>query len=196
MQLFYQVRGGRALVYLLDERGSLFHQTVAFHDRQTLLGQFRHFMEAMRYRLRNMNLPNSLSDDEDFQYYQVHRDNMDQHALEAVKTIPFATERHYMDVQVIGDLEDKQHSSFSIFCGKEEFSALEFGERIFEKVAEHITFRRKSGNTYPIYITDIDVTPSMLGTDSVDGVQSIHFLNYKKRIESLLNEALQKIRNK
>jgi hypothetical protein len=32
----------------------------------------------------------------------------------------------------------------------------------------------------------------MLDSDGLDGVQSIHFLNYKKRIESLLNEALQK----
>jgi hypothetical protein len=32
----------------------------------------------------------------------------------------------------------------------------------------------------------------MLDSDGVDGVQSIHFLNYKKRIESLLNESLQK----
>jgi adenylate cyclase class 1 len=99
--------------------------------------------------------------------------------------------RRYLDVQVIGSLEDERHGSFSIFCGNREFSALEFGEQIFQRVAEHISRKRGGGGGYPIYITDIDVNPAMLGTDNVNGVQSIHFLNYKKRIESLLNEALQ-----
>jgi hypothetical protein len=35
----------------------------------------------------------------------------------------------------------------------------------------------------------------MLGSDKTDGVQTIHFLNYKKRIESLLNEALQNLKS-
>ena len=51
-----------------------------------------------------------------------------------------------------------------------------------------------SGASYPIYITDIDVNAAMLGTDKTDGVQTIHFLNYKKRIEGLLNEALQSLK--
>ena len=71
---------------------------------------------------------------------------------------------------------------------------LEFGDRIFQEVASHITARRESGTHYSIYITDIDLSTSMLGTDGTDGVQTIHFLNYKKRIESLLNEALQKVK--
>ncbi|HHJ16994.1 MAG TPA: class I adenylate cyclase [Gammaproteobacteria bacterium] len=195
VQMFYLLRGGRAQVYILDERGSLFHQSVAFHDRQTLLGQFHNFLDSIRYRLRNMSLPNSLAGDEDFQFFQVCRDSQDQYVLEPVNAAYYSDTHCYMDVQVIGDLEDNNHGSFSIFCGKREFSALEFGDRIFQEAAEHITRKRGSGSNYPIYITDIDVNPGMLVRDNPDGgVQTIHFLNYKKRIESLLNEALQKHR--
>ena len=104
----------------------------------------------------------------------------------------YADKPGFMDVQVIGSFDDERHGSFSIFCDNHEFSALEYGDALFGKVAEHITRRRESGTHYPIYITDIDVNPAMLGSDMVDGVQTAHFLNYKKRIESLLNEALQK----
>ena len=195
LQMFYQVRGGRAQVYILDERGSLFHQRVAFHDRQTLLGQFQNFLDTMRYRLRNMNVPNSLQEDENFLYYQINRDNQDQYVLEPIKAMPYSDTHRYMDVQVIGDVEDEQHGSFSIFCGNREFSVLEFGNKLFGTVAEHIIRKRCSGNNYPIYITDIDVNPTLLTKGSPDGVQSVHFLNYKKRIESLLNEALQNNKN-
>ncbi len=194
VQLFFKVQGPRAHVYVLDERGSLFHQCVAFHDRQTLLGQFQQFLEAVRYRLQNMSLPNSLSDHDDVQYYQVTRDAQNQQKLELLKAGVIAGKSAFMDVQVIGDLDDGRHGSFSIFCGNREFSALEYGDRLFQEVAMHITHKRSSGSSYPIYITDIDVNFAMLGSDKADGVQTIHFLNYKKRIESLLNEALQNIR--
>ncbi len=191
LQMFYQVRGGRAQVYILDERGSLFHQRVAFHDRHTLLGQFQKFLDNMRHRLRNMNVPYSLQEDEDFLYYQISHDSQDQYVLEPVKITTYSGTHRYMDVQVIGHLEDEQHGSFSIFCGNREFSALEYGNKLFGKVAEHITKKRQSGSNYPIYITDIDVNPTLLINENPEGLQSVHFLNYKKRIESLLNEALQ-----
>jgi adenylate cyclase class 1 len=149
----------------------------------------------MRYRLRNMNVPNSLQEDKDFLYYQINRDNQEQYVLEPVKAIPYSDAHRYMDVQVIGDLNDQKNGSFSIFCGSREFSALEFGNKLFGKVAEHITRKRRSGSNYPIYITDIDVNPALLINGSPDGVQSIHFLNYKKRIECLLNEALKNSKN-
>lgn len=100
-----------------------------------------------------------------------------------------------MDVQVIGDLENGGRGSLCIFCDDNEFSMLDHGDRLFHRVAEHIYGKRRSGAAYPIYITDIDINPAMLGTDNLIGVQSIHFLNYKKRIESHLNEALKTLRS-
>lgn len=194
IQFFYQLKGGRALVYILDERGSLYHQSVAFHDRHTLLGQFQRFLDSVRYRMRNLNLEHSLSDRDELQYFQINRNAIGEYVLESVQAPSYASASRYLDVQVIGSLRDAQHCSLSIFCGDREFSALEYGDSIFEQVAEHIAQQRRSGSSYPIYITDIDLNPAMLGTDSRVGVQSIQFLDYKKRVETQLNEALQKIR--
>ncbi len=191
IQLFFQVRGPRAHVYILDERGSLFYQCVVFHSRQTLLGQFRQFLEAVLYRLRNMSGPDNRAEIE-CEYFQVTRDHQDQYCLEAINCAPYSTHGNFMHVQVIGDIDDKRHGSISIFCDQQEFSALEYGERLFQEVARFITRRRRSGSHYPIYITDVDVKPSMLVKDQATGVQTVHFLNYKKRVEGLLNGALQK----
>jgi len=196
IQLFYQLQGGRALVYILDERGSLYHQSVAFHDRQTLLGQFQRFLDSVRYRMRNINLEHSLSDRDDLQYFQINRGSMGQYVVEPVQPPSHASASRYLDVQVIGALPNAQYCSLSILCGDHEFSALEHGDSIFEKAAEHIARQRRSGSSYPVYITDIDINPAVLGSDGKAGVQSIHFLSHKKRVESQLNEALQKIRRR
>jgi adenylate cyclase class 1 len=189
IQLFYHINSGRAQVYILDERGSLFHQRLVCRDHKTMLVQFQHFLEKVRYRLNNTNMPNSLSDKTWVQFFRIGFNNLDEYVLETVKPDADTGPSRYLDVQVIGSLEDDRLGSFSIFCGKREFSALESGEQIFQHVVEHIS--RERGSAYPIYITDIDINPAMLDIDNGHDVQSIHFLNYKKRIETLLNEALQ-----
>jgi len=193
VQLFYRLDHGYAEVWILDERGSLFHQRIVFHDRQTLLGQFQRFLEAVRYRLSNMHQPSSLSDNDDAEYYRVVRDSMGQWFPETQKISRWA-DSHYLDVQVIGSPDDGAQGTFSIFCGNREFSVLEHGDNIFLTVAQYITKQRGSGSRYPIYITDIDLSSSVLASEASSGVQTIHFLNQKKRIERLLNESLHQLR--
>ncbi len=193
VQLFYRLDHGYAEVWILDERGSLFHQRSVFHDRQTLLGQFSHFLETVRYRIRNMHQPGGLSDDEDTEFYRIVRDNMGQWFPETQKVSRW-TEQHYLDVQVIGSPDDGAQGTFSIFCNNQEFSVLEHGDQLFLTVAKYITGQRGSGSRYPIYITDIDLSSSVLASEASTGVQTIHFLNEKKRIERLLNDSLRRLR--
>ncbi|HFD81217.1 MAG TPA: class I adenylate cyclase [Gammaproteobacteria bacterium] len=190
IQFFYLLEGAQALIYILDERGSLFHQRVTFHDRKTLLGQFQRFLDSVRYRMLNMNLPHGLSPQHDFQYFRIDRDPAQQYCLEALEAPQRATGRHYLDVQVIGDPDAGQGDSFSIFCGEREFSSLEHGDEIYRRVAEYITRQRSSGSHYPVYISDIDLGSSASVVAAASGIQSIHFLAHKKRIESRLNAAL------
>jgi len=91
---------------------------------------------------------------------------------------------------VIGDFIDDGKAMFSIYCDEKEFTSLEYGEQVYDEVARHVLERRKSGLHYPIYITDIDLPRTLLGNDTADHVQTVHFLNYKRNIEERLNAAL------
>ncbi|MEQ8939447.1 MAG: hypothetical protein RLT30_12200, partial [Gammaproteobacteria bacterium] len=64
------------------------------------------------------------------------------------------------------------------------------GNQLFNVVAQYIVERRASGETYPIYITDIDVSHSMMEQIQANTLQTLHYLNYKKRIEDKLNKAI------
>ena len=112
-----------------------------------------------------------------------------------VQIIPKTQQRErrisgFFEVKVVGELFDGQ-TNFVIYVNGQEFSIREYGKQLFEKVTEHILQRRGSGEPYPIYITDIDVSwlSSSKGTDST--IHTIDYLKYKKRIEHQLNRTIQ-----
>ncbi len=196
VQLFYSVEGGRASIYILDERGSLYHQKMPFHDRLTLLGQYQRFLEAVRFRMRNLNSGRDFSEDQDDQYFQVSRDSLDRYVVTKLKPAPLQGASRYMDIQVIGAPNDEDSESLTIYCGDREFTSLEHGARLFQAVAEFVVEHRPSQGSYPIYITDIDVSSANTDPQAADGLQTIHFLNCKKRIEARINKALQRLQKK
>jgi adenylate cyclase class 1 len=194
VQLFYQVQGSRAQVHVLDEKGSLFTQKVAFHDGLTLLTQFQRFFESVHYR-RDGQLEEAGHSASEcvVEYYQVSRDSLGEYHLEEQNINPYRQSRSYFGVQVLGDMLENSRTVFTMYCGDREFSTLEHGDRLFEEVARHVVEQRASGAAYPIYITDIDLSRNLLGAEASSGLQTVHFLNYKKRIEQRLNEVMARL---
>lgn len=194
VQLFYQINGDQALVYVLDERGSLFHQQVAFHDNLTLLTQFQRFLEKVQHRRDFLAREQGDSQDcSEIEYYQILQRPGMKPRLERQNINPFRLSGNYFGVQVIGDVLEENRTVFTMYCNGQEFSSLEFGDRLFQEVAAYVLSQRSSGQTYPIYITDIDLARGLLGVDAAQGLQTVHFLNYKKRIEARLNQALERM---
>ncbi len=194
VQLFYQPDGAQATVYIIDERGSLFHQVVAYHDALTLLTQFQRFLDKVSHRRGFLIRELGFEDDVDgIEYYQiVHRPGSPAR-LERQNLSPFKQSRTYFGVQVIGDVLENNKTVFTMYCNEQEFSTLEHGDQLFTEVAKFVLSKRASGQTYPIYITDIDLARPLLGSDAGKGLQTVQFLNYKKRIEQRLNSALSKL---
>lgn len=197
VQLFYQVNGNQASVYVLDEKGSLFFQQVAFHDNLTLLTQFQRFLETVQHRrdflARESGELGLAGDSGTIEYYQILQRGAGKPRLERQNINPFKQSRSYFGVQVIGDVLEEKRTVLTMYCNEQEFSTLEYGDRLFEEVARYVLSKRGSGQTYPIYITDIDLARGLLGADATQGLQTVHFLNYKKRIEARLNQALEKL---
>ena len=194
VQLFYQVQGSHAQVFVLDEKGSLFAQKVAFHDGLTLLTQFQRFLESVHYRRDSLLSEEGQEVDEcEVEFYQITRDSVGDFHLDEQNVNPYRQSRSYFGIQVLGDMLENQRTVFTMYCGDEEFSTLEHGEKLFEEVARHVVRQRASGGSYPIYITDIDLSRNLVGAEAVSGLQTVHFLNYKKRIEQRLNDVMARL---
>ena len=190
VQCFYAIDQRQVQVYVLDERGSLFHQLLEFHDTTTLLTQLERFFESVQNR---MNLFAQGAGDDltpvPVEYYRIDKQPNGARSLHSHVLNQYLRSEDFLDLQVIGDVIDGE-LRYTLYCDGREFSALEYGNDLFHAVARYVLSRRASGLHYPIYITDVDLPRAALGEDGKH-LQSIHFLNYKKWIEEQLNQALR-----
>lgn len=191
VQVFFQVNGALADVYILDEKGSLFFQSTPFHSTATLSSQYQRFLDSA---IRRCNATERAPDDAHIspqvEFYRVLRDASGQIYTEALSQRSLQTGSDYLSVQVMGAQTGHDATVYSLFCQGHEFSSLEFGEDVFRRVAQYILDHREDEQRYPIYITDADVNRTLLGADGNAGLQTVHYLNYKKAIEQRLNAAL------
>lgn len=192
IQVVYRIDGGAADVYVVDERGSLFNQRVSFFDRGALIDHFRVFFDAVLNRQHfDISIDNSDMPALEVEFYESLKDEWGERKLVQVHIDPTQRARHYFKVQVIGEVMQGGQPSFTVYCNEIEFAGLMHGERLFAEVAAYVVQQRRSGQRYPIYITDIDGPRAMFGGEPGGRVQTIQFLNYKKQIEERLSAALE-----
>ncbi|HEY4732315.1 MAG TPA: class I adenylate cyclase [Gammaproteobacteria bacterium] len=193
IQLFYRQAGHVVDIYVVDERGSLFFQCVDNFNIPALLNQYKRFFNSVTYR-QNIQISGSPAETAPkktaVEFYQIVTKKSGKSQLVRSDMPSESDKRNFFNIQVIGDFIDDGKAMFSIYCDEKEFTSLEYGEQVYDEVARHVLERRKSGLHYPIYITDIDLPRTLLGNDTADHVQTIHFLNYKRNIEERLNAAL------
>jgi adenylate cyclase class 1 len=192
LQMFYFCLGDEVDIFVLDENGSLFHQRTPYHEDEALVNHYSRFFDAV------LNRQSYLFQDDSavlmldaLEIYKITKRRTNKYVFEKqVLNGDFSS--NYFNVQVIGDVV-KQSTAFTVYCNDEEFSSLELGKRLFREVAKYVLKQRNSGQRYPIYITDIDLSPGLVGSNRADRVQVIDYLKYKKRIEAKLNAELAKL---
>jgi len=192
IQLFYYDHKGSADIYVLDENGSLYFQTINYFDIATMLGHYKNFFEAAIKR-KHMHLNNQVTEQSMHAYemFEIKQPINDSLYVD-LKRKPVTSERHnYFNIQVIGDIFSLNHDTFYLYCDGKEFSNLEHGKRVLVEAVKYILSKRKQRERYPIYITDIDANQSSSLQERY--VQTAQLLNYKKQIEQQLNNTLKSL---
>ncbi len=190
IQVFVQTYARQATVYVLDEKGSLFRDVVPCHSQQTLLNQYDRFLAAVVYRLNAARVDDSAgmgSRPIEFYRFVKKRDGTLQPT--PINHEATAPQQPYVQLQVISELVGDE-VEFTFYCDDVEFSTLEYGNSLFTRVAEHVRGLRQDHATHPIYITDIDLTGMIAAGQAAIQPQTVHYLHYKKSLESRLNEAI------
>ncbi|QBQ53465.1 class I adenylate cyclase [Nitrosococcus wardiae] len=193
VQCFYRAQSKRIELFILDERGSLFHQIYPETDAKTLLDHYSRFLDAIVERLNLMLSPgyhNTVVDKTI--YYRLCQSSYGPWIIERIQPAPLPQASTYFQVQVLGDVLDN-NKVFTVFCDNREFSAFEYGADLYQEVARHILQQRTNHEPYPIYITDLDLSPALLDRESLGSLQTVHLLNYKRVIEDQLNQALTEV---
>lgn len=189
--LFYQLEQHQAQITIIDEKGSLFTTITEYHNQQTLLRPLVNFIRAaMQRQLHNGDF-NNMANTQEIQIYELIG-NFKQHQgiAERRELHNNLNQLHYINIKAIAEMDTTQILRFTIFCNEQEFSSLVYGEDLFKAVASYIVRRRKQGERYPCYITDLDLSLCQDTLAQQTGLQLGHYLQLKAELEQKLNAAL------
>lgn len=194
IQVFYQAVNGGVDVTILDERGALYNQKMVFVNKDMAIIHFHRFFSSVLDR-QSYEAVQTESEVDEIRYYEVINQGGNMKPLLVRRDVPDHVQtRDALDIQVIGDVSGGA-SVLTFYCDERDFSSIEHGDNLSRQVAGYVLSKRKSGERYPIYITDMDLPRALLNESgsSLGHIQTIHYLRYKRRIEAELYEALQRI---
>lgn len=191
VQFFYHRGAGGTDVFVLDEKGALFNQRYAQVDSDILLAHFMRFFAAVGKRVNFMRQneveERTITGEE---YYELSTDALGRHTMEFVDTSRCRPGKHFYSLQVLVEQNSQGESVFTLYGDGQEFSTLEYGADLFRRVVAHVLEQRRDQAHYPIYITDISLDRGVIGDERADRLQTVHYLEYKRRIEEQINRYL------
>lgn len=200
--VFYKIEDHLALVSILDHKGSMFSKNFPFLNSQTLLRPLYRFLHAAIERQLALlklspEVPGDLGKIESSRQihsYEIIGEPKQKNAhLEPRAIDQDISQLAFINICAIAEPVDNLQLRFIILCEGKEFSELKLGENLYAEVAHYISNCRQSGEKYPCYITDLDLSRCGDFIAPHSGIQLIHYLQIKMEIEQKLSLALQKL---
>lgn len=189
IQVFYQVAGKQARLWVVDEMGSLFHWRREFSECRHLLGPVLQFLENLleRRQLRDgLSLPGGGLDIRCLELVARQGEWLVERRTVSFEVSPLSG----LEVQAVGARNADADLYFDIYCDGQAFTVQEYGDQLIPAVAHYIRSLRGSGENYPVYLTDLQL-PQELGHQSFQQeLQTCQYLEYRYRLEAALNRAL------
>jgi len=177
LQLFLQAHPKGVEIFALDERGALFRY---FHPGAPLTSV------ALRYTSLFEALDRRYAGIPEAQLYRLER--YGRH-WKIRSLTPEPCQEKAIDVRVYAEENTGPGSRYTLVCNEREFSTRASGDSVFQEAAGYIRQLRRKKADYPLYISDIDVPPSVLGVSSPEGIHTTLLLHYKQKLEQRLNQA-------
>ncbi|MGZ5011597.1 MAG: class I adenylate cyclase [Methylobacter sp.] len=178
IQLFYYENKADTSVYIVDEKGALYMQQHSKANPNHLLKQYSIFLES----LLNRNLFETLLT---IEYYEIKKNPTGVFSYNPVQLKAISSNQE-LSLRITGE-DTYKGIIYSIYCNEKEFSSLDHGNQVFYAAYQHILQFRNGKINYPIHITDIDLPLSAFRIDHPEKLQTIHYLNYKQKIEYKFN---------
>ena len=188
IDFYAHIEGNIVNIYVLDEKGALFYTSHNFFSLQATMAHYDAFFYATLQRLNAYCLDSYNAEPHKVNFHTLRE--MPHHwDIKPYHVNPLFDASNPFEITVIIELSGDK-VQYRIFCDDREFSSLQYGDMLFEQLAEHILSLRHGKADYPIYITDIDLPLQPFNTDSSKTPQTVNYLQYKEKFEQQLNAAL------
>ncbi|WP_166262271.1 class I adenylate cyclase [Marinobacter salicampi] len=195
VQVFYQIQGQRVRLWVVDELGSVLSWQQAYAGRRHLLAPLLRFFENLleRRQLRQ-SAGASTSSGQPFAEFVCYEMVTKAGEWQAQRRLVRGEESPLggLEVQAVGARHGGSQLRFDIYCGDQEFTAMEYGDQLIDAVAHYICSRRRSGEPYPIYLTDLHLPHDLDPRGYQQDLQTTQYLYYRNQLENALNTAVSR----
>jgi adenylate cyclase class 1 len=181
IQLFFQIKNQETEIYILDEQGALFRQTLKTDSPRFLMLQQRRFLNSLQ-QLHNL-LPGSsgnLLAEPEFHELIISRSG-EFHCER--RRVPLVRAEDYLELTLVSESAERGARPVSLICGDREFTHLEYGDDLYAATAEYIHTLRRGGDRYPIYLTSLRLS----GFQPIESPTTVELLMLKRIVEDQLN---------
>ena len=202
--VFYKLLDIGIDIYVIDERGSLVHSPYRGRkDHNPLNPLYRFMRTVMQRQLLNKK---DLSENIDtlpiyfFQCKQVQRNH-----FQLIRKTNSIESNQNPNLEICATAysqkitnnkgEAQKHLAYDFHCGDQTFRYQEYGKEIFFMMAHYIITHRKGNETYPIYLTDLNLTLWKKHHTEFADLQISHYLRIKNILELQLNKAVLQIQS-
>ena len=186
IQIFIEIDADDTRFHIIDEGGAYLVQQTTTFELQAHLRHLQYFVANICRRLRLADQDFSTTDQAEVLFYKLNHSAEGGWQQRQVE-VNFKDGSPFVDIHALAVPSNSGSPALSIIYEGEEFSSLEWGSELYQQVALRILKRRKAGENYPIYLTDIELAASISGNQNL---QSLHYFKYKKAIEERLTAAL------
>jgi len=175
---------------IVDENGSFFHAAFPGAREGSLLGAIEQFLASVRMRqsLSHDDAGSVMVTTAGARYFRITRDSSGEHSVTALEPARNLQASAFLTLQAIAEPLEAEGVLFTVYCEGTAFSQGELGADFHARVAAELQSRRKSREHYPVYITDLDLSAIVALAGAP--LQTVHYLDYKRRLESGINHAL------
>lgn len=200
--VFYRLVDMGIEIYVADERGSMTHSTYRGRKDHNPLKPLHRFMRSVIQRQLLAN--NELVADfgifpiHFFQLIASHNKNF---SVIRKQVSPESIQEYNLDICATAYTQNvtdehgntRKHLTYDIHCGDQIFLYQEHGKQLFAIVAEFVVSYRKNNDTYPIYLSDLNLHLWKDNETDIVDLQISHYLRIKNALEFQLNKAIRNI---
>ncbi len=184
VQVFYQVLSRGIQLYILDECGSVFQQWVADADEYHLMVQQRRFLDAVASR-RLLSDIGGLGDSGP-RFARITPLASGDCQVTAIK-VPRTRVTDHTELTLAVGPGGQLHEGFRLQLGSREFDSLSLGDALYHEVAKHLRRLRRTGASYPVYLTGVISAEG----DNGKPCGLIELLRLKQQVEQRLAQQMR-----
>lgn len=180
IQIFFHATEKYVAIYIIDEKAALFTRQHSDSKPEQVLVDYLVFLQTLIDQAK-------IAHETKIRIYEIQKNSAGIPSCHAVKIKPHDSFMA-LNICIATSPTAESGSPLTIFCNERKYSSA-LADDVFYSTKEHILEFRHGHKDYPYHINEIDVSAERLGVEELAQAHSVHYLQYKQKIEKRIADS-------